>query len=240
MLTLGDGVNQKRVCLRCRAWELAALVNGQPASVSPIDYSVFFRMLIVSTSAYRGGLAHHEVGRTEGSMDEGKDWMRERGDEDRPTLACLLLFLTTTSMGLDNLPVPCTCGKRHSKRQVRDGRTHDSDAPCPFAADDFPTGAFATCCSLRGKAAAYELDALSEVDLSNRMYDTMTAEEARAFAQELRQAANRLEQKHANDNPKPKGAWDNETFEQALAWIRQAADWYEKVAKLGFGVNAWY
>jgi hypothetical protein len=30
------------------------------------------------------------------------------------------------------------------------------------------------------------------------------------------------------------------TFEEALAWIREAARWYEKVGHLGFGVHAWY
>jgi hypothetical protein len=87
------------------------------------------------------------------------------------------------------------------------------------------------------------------------MYEDMTAEEALSFADELRAAADRLEQQHANDNPKPHGVgtdgrYDEEkreyvwtkfsTFEQALARIRQAAAWYEKVARLGYGVHTWY
>jgi hypothetical protein len=87
------------------------------------------------------------------------------------------------------------------------------------------------------------------------MYDDMTAEEAKDFSGELLAAANRLERAHAGKADKPKGAgwngtwsaktreWeyhDHSTFEEALAAIREAAHWYDKVAGLGYGVHAWY
>jgi hypothetical protein len=114
---------------------------------------------------------------------------------------------------------------------------------------------FGTCCSLRGKVAAYELEALGEIRLSERMYSEMTAEEAADFSKELCSAADRLEREYAGKADRPKGAgwngtwsakkkeWgyrDFSTFEEALASIRKAAHWYEKVASLGYGVEAWY
>jgi hypothetical protein len=112
-----------------------------------------------------------------------------------------------------------------------------------------------TCCSLRGKVAAHELDALGEVDLAGAMYSDMTCERAREFAQELRAAADALEQRYATTADKPHGAgwngtwnaerkeWDWQTystFEEALARIREAARWYEEIGSLGYGVDAWY
>jgi hypothetical protein len=87
------------------------------------------------------------------------------------------------------------------------------------------------------------------------MHTDMTAEQAAAFAGELRSAADQLERKYAGKADKPKGAgwngtWnaktreveyhDHSTFEEALAAIREAARWYAKVASLGYGVHAWY
>lgn len=162
----------------------------------------------------------------------------------------------STNMGLDCLPMRCPCGNHKTDRWIPRGLTHLKDEPCPFKDDDFPIGAFATCCSLRGKAAARELAALGEVPLSDRMHEDMTAEEAPAFAAELHEAAARLEATHANDAVKPKGAawgevvgWDDKgqpictsftPFEEAVATIREAARWYEKVSTLGFGVDAWF
>lgn len=160
-----------------------------------------------------------------------------------------------TTMGLDCLPKRCPCGNHKISTTIPDGLTHRDDEPCPFASDRFPIGMLATCCSLRGKAAAYELDALGEGELSDRMYRDMTAEEAPRFATVLREAADRLEATYADEPAKPKGAgwgrylgldehgqpiWSEfTTFEDALARIREAARWYEKVGALGFGVDAW-
>ena len=134
--------------------------------------------------------------------------------------------------------------------------THAENAPCPIQADHFQEVTW-NCCWLRGKAAAYELNALGESDVANAMYTDMTVAQALAFAVTLRETADRLEQRHAHDSPKPVGfAWNavervpgsdelvvkpNPTpFEDALGIIREAARWYEKVATMGFGVHAWY
>lgn len=158
-------------------------------------------------------------------------------------------------MGLDLLPRPCPCGLHGNVGKEPEGYTHLEAAPCPFASSHFPIGMLATCCSLRGKVAAAELDAFGERAVAARMFEHMSAETALAFARTLRQAADRIEAKHANDNPKPRGAgqvlrlnaetgessYDRySTFEEALAFIRQAADWYGLVASLGYGVYAWF
>jgi len=71
----------------------------------------------------------------------------------------------------------------------------------------------------------------------------------------MRRACDRLESEHQNDAEKPEGVgWDgtldpktkrmvwqtHSTFDQALAAIRQAAQWYDKVGRLGYGVHAWH
>ena len=161
-----------------------------------------------------------------------------------------------TTMGLDNFPKRCDCPKHsHLPNQSDDGTTHHPGEPCPFEKDDFPKGMLGTCCSLRGKVAAHELSALSLDCLALSMHTDMTAEQAAAFAGELRSAADQLERKYAGKADKPKGAgwngtWnaktreveyhDHSTFEEALAAIREAARWYAKVASLGYGVHAWY
>ena len=161
-----------------------------------------------------------------------------------------------TTMGLDNLPKQCGCPKHpYDLNLPKNGATHKPGEPCPFEKDDFPTGMLGTCCSLRGKVAAHELEALGETRVSANMYKDMSAESAAQFARELRLVADRLEKRHASDAERPHGAgwnglwnaqtksWEYQkysTFEDALASIREAARWYEKVAGLGFGVHAWY
>ncbi|MDB4928285.1 MAG: hypothetical protein JWM10_769 [Myxococcaceae bacterium] len=155
-------------------------------------------------------------------------------------------------MGLDLFPRRTTDDET---KEEHPGLTHSPDAPCPFKDDDFPIGMLGTCCSLRGKVAAYELDALGEDDLCERMHHDMTTAEALVFAAELRDAATRLEGKHHDPATVPRGAgfngvWDStakdvvfqehSTFEEALAAICVAADWYEMVGRLGFGTHAWY
>lgn len=158
-------------------------------------------------------------------------------------------------MGLDLLPRPCWCRLHGNFGKEPLGYTHLEAAPCPFASSHFPIGMLATCCSLRGKVAAAELDAFGENAVAARMFEHMTAEAALAFAQTIRRAADRIEAQRANDNPKPRGAgqvlmlnaetgdirYDRySTFEEALASIRQAADWYGLVGTLGYGVYAWF
>jgi hypothetical protein len=176
--------------------------------------------------------------------------------ETAKRLGPLIHNQTTNHMGLDNFPKRCDCPKHsHLPNLADDGTTHDPGQPCPFEKDNFPTGMLGTCCSLRGKVAAHELEALGEISLAEGMYGDMTAEEAKTFAHKLRDAADRLEAEHAGEADKPKGAgwngtWnaekreveyhDHSTFEEALAAIREAARWYDKVAGLGYGVHAWY
>jgi hypothetical protein len=161
----------------------------------------------------------------------------------------------TTTMGLDNFPRHCPCGQRPVTNNTPDHLTHPEDAPCPFATDNFPIGMLGNCCSLRGKLAAHNLEALGEMGLAGAMYRDMTAEDAIAFARALRDTAGHLERLYADQPDKPKGAgvlgtwdakrrdwiWQNRVpFDQALTSIREAARWYEKVGRLGFGVYAWY
>lgn len=111
------------------------------------------------------------------------------------------------------------------------------------------------CCWLRGKVAAAELEALREHVLSERMFDDMDAGEAMDFGVRLGKAADDLERRHASKRCKPKGAWCNGTwnrrkekwvnkqyssFEQAIASIREAAQWYSAVGRMGCSVHAWY
>ena len=82
-----------------------------------------------------------------------------------------------------------------------------------------------------GRAAALALEEIGEIDLSVRLGEHMNFEEAVDFATELRDTAERLEQQHVQDRPEASlGNWG---FEDALAAIREAADWYENVGNLG-------
>lgn len=196
----------------------------------------------VGSSTLRFGMANPEVTGLGSRREIG--WLPGRR-----------LILHPINMGLDNLPVPCTCGKHKRRDGIPNGLTHPEKASCPFQKDDFPLGIFGGCCWLRGQVAERELEALGEDSLRERMFEDMTAEEALDFAKELREAADRVEVEYAGREDKPRGAgwngrrdpdkrewvWETySTFEDALARIREAASWYEKVGRLGFGVRAWY
>ena len=162
--------------------------------------------------------------------------------------------LQNNHMGLDNYPVRCECGGHTYRRGIPDRHTHRSNEPCPFKNGNFPLGILASCCWLRGKIAARELEALGEETLSSRMYEDMTAEGALDFAKELRSCARRLARTYRDTTEKPNGAGYNgtldverkqvtwgsySTFEEALAEIHRAARWYQRVGRLGYGVHAW-
>ena len=156
-------------------------------------------------------------------------------------------------MGLDLIPKRCGCPVHpHDANHPDDETTHNPGEPWPFEQYLFPKAA-RSCCSFRGKMAARELEAYGETKLSERMYKDMSAEEASVFADELRAAADRLEESASSRTKKPRGAghngewnakeekWDWQcfsTFEEALDSIREAAAWYEKVGSLGYGVWA--
>ena len=158
-------------------------------------------------------------------------------------------------MGLDLLPRPCPCGLHGWVKPVPKGRMHDAATECPLLAEKFRRAPWTTCCSLRGKIAAQDLAALGEADVAERMYDEMSAEEALAFARTLRRAADRIEERYQDVDPKPLGAahtlmlneatgeaYDDNysSFTGALAAICEAARWYARVGTLGFGVASWY
>ncbi len=157
-------------------------------------------------------------------------------------------------MGLDCIPRRWISAS-FTHREIPDGQTHPDGAPCPFHPAALASEIFSGCCWLRGKVAAHELDALNEQRLATRMFDDMTPNEALDFGGELRAAALRLEAQHRDDDARPRGAgwngcWDAtrretvwrsySTFEEALAEIRLAADWYEKVGAMNYGVHAWF
>lgn len=131
------------------------------------------------------------------------------------------------------------------------GKTHQNDSPCPFGGD--PTDERPCSCSLRGRWAADSLCALDEYVLADRMYDDMCVEDAFEFAKKLRKIANRREQRDKSRRRPSRGSREegssdadvvaptvgsDPTIEEAVTAIREAADWYEKIARLGFDVSA--
>ncbi len=133
------------------------------------------------------------------------------------------------------------------------GLTHREADPCPFEKDRFPQTDLGNCCTLYAEPAYLELKALGLRDLAADMRDPISAEDAIGLASMLRKAVRGQEVEYSEKDVKPHGrgiaghvddasgqfVWTRfTTFEDALACIRQAADWYEKVGTLGFGVNA--
>jgi hypothetical protein len=167
----------------------------------------------------------------------------------------LLIRNQTASMGLHLYPVRCGCPEHPLDPNLPDeDTTHQPDEPCPFdnfpfdSADDRPS-----CCSLSGQIAARELQALGEMELSDRMYKDMTAEEASSFSDELWDTAKRIEKEARRKLRKPKDeSWngsrkvpvknwvyrDERAFEEAIDSLLQAASWYEELGDRGYGVGA--
>ena len=155
-------------------------------------------------------------------------------------------------MALNCLPITCPCGQHHDHSGIPEGLTHRPKALCPFQGDDNPVGPLGTCCSLYGQAAAATLESLGERHLSGLMHDHMTAERALDFAGYLRTAADQVRREQeakrpdAAATPSAQAKEPAETSEKPtvldlkLAVIHQAAAWYEKIGKLGFGVEAWH
>jgi len=131
------------------------------------------------------------------------------------------------------------------------GMTHQAGERCPFAGDGFPVSSMDLCCSLRGEYLAADLEDHEEPDACDRLYGDMNADEALQFAKTLRQIVARLESEgYAESDWAPSSAilaTHAETgrlnpllrsmIEGPRVSIRMAADWYEKVARLGFGVE---
>jgi hypothetical protein len=131
------------------------------------------------------------------------------------------------------------------------GMTHPAGEPCPFADDGHPISSMDLCCSLRGEYLAADLEDREEPAVRDRLFGDMNADEALRFATTLRQIVDRLKSQGLEEPhwaPFAKRlATDPETgrshamlrsmVEGPLASIRMAADWFEKVARLGFGVE---
>jgi len=131
------------------------------------------------------------------------------------------------------------------------GMTHPADQPCPFARDGFPISSMDICCSLRGDMLAFDLEGMGETDLYEDVLRDLGVEEALQLATSLRQCAGRLgkqEMQHAEWAPFAEQQVLAATggkpdpllrcmFEGTVVTLRRSADWYEKVARLGFGVE---
>ena len=159
----------------------------------------------------------------------------------------LLTTNRTTTMGFHCIPTRPD-DQQSTQPDILQGRIHRPDEPCPFDADRFPERLLGTCCSLQGFRVACELMAFGERNLAGRMFTDKTDKEALAFARELVCAADALEGKYGDKRRKPRGAprwatWDivnkawvwqgYSSFEEAIAVIRAAARWYERIASVG-------
>ena len=147
--------------------------------------------------------------------------------------------------------LPRRTGEPDAMNALPRGMTHPAGAPCPFAGDGNPISSMGLCCSLRGEYLAADLEDHGEPDAGERLHRDMNAGEALQFAKVLRQVVDRLERQGLREPDwapfAERLATDLETgrrhamlrsmIEGPLSSIRMAAEWYEKVARLGFGVE---
>jgi hypothetical protein len=134
------------------------------------------------------------------------------------------------------------------------GMTHPNDTPCPFADDTLPVG-FINTCSFNTEVAVETLVSFEEFALASLLKAETDVERMPFVAKELRRAVSRLEVQYVEptdtpDGPRTGGFLTVVTekfipqsrlpFETALTSLLRAADWYEKVGSLGFGVTVWY
>ena len=133
------------------------------------------------------------------------------------------------------------------------GQTHADDADCPFANDSLANGG-TTCCSFNTELAVKALYEFGKVDLAKALRRGLDGDDAVDLARDLRRSADTLDARYIQPEDGEDGAqtggltnlatgvftpWSRLAFESALTSIRQAATWYEKVGKLGFGVHVW-
>lgn len=133
------------------------------------------------------------------------------------------------------------------------GQTHSGDTPCPLTNDSIPGGGM-TCCSFNTGPAVKALYEFGKVDLAKALRKDLDVDRAAALARELRRAADLLDLRYeqstdSEDEMQKDGViniatgefipWSRSAFEETLTTIRDAADWYEKVGRLGFGVHVW-
>ena len=156
---------------------------------------------------------------------------------------------------MNTLMIPRRTTSLEGSDELPFGMTHPNDTPCPFAGDNLPVGYINTCCSFNTEGAAKHLTTLGHVALSKLLHEELEAEKLPCVAKELRRAADEVDERYVQpmdtfDDPILGGITGvvkerfnpglRPAFEAALASIRQTADWYEKVGRLGFGVKAWY
>lgn len=130
--------------------------------------------------------------------------------------------------------------------------THPNDAPCPFATAKPPVGSINTCCSFNTKVAAENLSLLGHDPLARLLHVELSTEKVPYMVRELRRFAEAVEGQYVEPTDTPDGSrpagvidsvtntftpWARPAFDRALTTIRQAADWYEKVGRLGFDVH---
>lgn len=168
------------------------------------------------------------VSRTEGSVNERRDWLVSVGDQGRP--ARLVLILNRRYMGLDLFP----------------SLTFYYGAHLPAGLE--------TIVAFDARVVSHLLEELGEMALWTRLHESMAYDEAREFAEELDTAADRLDRERRQQHPKSRGsyrgnaaederprAWVEEmsaTYEEAVDAIRAAACWYRQVGQLELDVKA--
>ncbi|MBI5529774.1 MAG: hypothetical protein HY897_25905 [Deltaproteobacteria bacterium] len=161
-------------------------------------------------------------------------------------------------MGLDNFPSPYPCKVGGYAKLTKEEKIDcEATTDCPFKGDNNPQGILGTYCWFRGKTLAFELDAIGKKKLSERCYENLSAEEADEFGERLLKLAGRLRKRYRDVPPEkqPRGAgWDltfdkksktwtagsYSTFAEVLETLEAGRRWYQKVASLGSGVEAWY
>lgn len=156
---------------------------------------------------------------------------------------------------MKTLMVPRRQRRLEGEVEIPFGMTHPNDTPCPFANDKRYVGYINTCCSFNTEKAAKSLTTFGHVALSNLLHMELEAEKLPDVAKELRRAASDADERYVRpmdtfDDPQRGGITADvkerfnpclrPAFEEALASIRHAADWYEKVGRLGFDVEVWY
>lgn len=151
--------------------------------------------------------------------------------------------------------IPCRTTDLDVHDEMPFGMTHPNDTRCPFANDKLPTGWINTCCSFNTETAAENLDRFGHNALARLLKLGLTNEKLPSIVKELRRAADAIDEEYVQpmssfDDPLRGGITGEvrerfnprlrPAFEAAIRSIRHAADWYEKVGRLGFNVAVWY
>ncbi len=134
------------------------------------------------------------------------------------------------------------------------GMTHPVGAPCPFADDHLPLLPNATCCAIDVSDAVRILASLGDKRTAGLLGHSMSEDGALLLVTILRYAVIQIERRYDEreeedtDDSRAQRTVDptsssllngsRDSLEEALMPIRKVADWCEKVARLGFDVEA--